>query len=170
MKLTPDAQAPALSLPVVGDGQWVLNDPAPETFTMVVFYRGLHCPVCRTYLERLNGLAGGFRAQGFEVLVASMNSAGDATRTVRDWKIGNLPVAYGLDEATARTWGLWLTRAIKPTEAGIFCEPGLFWVRPDGRLYLIDISNMPWPRPDLELLLAKASFARESGYPARGTY
>ena len=110
---------------------------------MVVFYRGLHCPVCRTYLERLNGLAGGFRAQGFEVLAASMNSAGDATRTVRDWKIGNLPVAYGLDEATARTWGLWLTRAIKPTEAGIFCEPGLFWVRPDGRLYLIDISNMP---------------------------
>ena len=112
----------------------------------------------------------GFQAQGFEVLVASMDRAEDAAQTVRGWDIGNLRVAYGLDEATARVWGLWLTAAIKPSEAEIFCEPGLFWVRPDGRLYLMDISNMPWPRPDLELLLAKAAFVRESGYPARGTY
>ena len=169
-KLTPDTPAPALSLPLVDGGQWALNDPPPETFTMVVFYRGLHCPVCRAYLERLNGLATGFQAQGFEVLVASMDRAEDAAQTVRGWDIGNLRVAYGLDEATARVWGLWLTAAIKPSEAEIFCEPGLFWVRPDGRLYLMDISNMPWPRPDLELLLAKAAFVRESGYPARGTY
>jgi peroxiredoxin len=170
VKLIPDTQAPALSLPLVGSGHWVLNDPAPETFTMIVFYRGLHCPVCRTYLERLNGLVGGFQAEGFEVLAASMNNADDAAQTVRDWDIGALKVACGLSEATARAWGLWLTQAIKPSEAEIFCEPGLFWVRPDGRLYLMDISNMPWPRPDLELLLSKAAFVRESGYPARGTF
>jgi peroxiredoxin len=169
-KLAPDTPAPALSLPLVGGGHWTLNDPAPEFLTMVVFYRGLHCPVCRTYLERLNGLVSGFEAQGFNVLIASMNGRDEAEETARDWDIGNLTVGYGMDEDTARAWGLWLTKAIKPTEAEIFCEPGLFWVRPDGRLYLMDISNMPWPRPDLELLLTKAAFVKESGYPARGTY
>jgi hypothetical protein len=43
------------------------------------------------------------------------------------------------------------------------------WIRADGRLYLIDIANMPWARPDLETLMPKAKFAVENNYPARGT-
>ena len=167
-KLTPDAPVPALSLPLVGGGTFTLNDKAPANFTMVIFYRGLHCPVCKSYLETLNGLVADYRAAGFDLVAASMNDADTAAKTKAEWAIGNVPVAYGLSEAKAREWGLYISKAIKDAEADVFCEPGLFWVRPDGRLYLADVSNMPWARPDLAFLLSKVPFAVEKGYPSRG--
>ncbi len=170
MKLTPDTQAPALSLPLVGGGTWTLAEQTPETFTMVVVYRGLHCPVCKGYLGKLNGLMSAYKEAGFSVVAVSMNDQATAEQTVADWGIADIPVAYGLDEATARAWGLYLSKGINEVEAEIFAEPGTFWIRPDGRLYLIDISNMPWPRPDLEFLLSKVGLIQERNYPARGTY
>lgn len=167
-KLTPDAPVPDLSLPMIGGGTFTLNGTPPQNFTMVVFYRGLHCPVCKSYLETLNGLVDDYRAMGFDVVAASMNDEATAAKTKDEWEISNVPVAYGLSEAKAREWGLYVSKAIKDGEADIFCEPGLFWVRPDGRLYLADVSNMPWARPDLAFLLSKVPFAVEKGYPARG--
>jgi peroxiredoxin len=167
-KLTPDAPVPALSLPMLGGGTFTLNQKAPQNFTMVVFYRGLHCPVCKSYLETLNGLVDSYRVAGFDLVAASMNDADTAAKTKSEWAIGNVPVAYGLSEAKAREWGLYVSKAIKDAEADIFSEPGLFWVRPDGRLYLADVSNMPWARPDLAFLLSKVPFAVEKGYPSRG--
>ena len=169
-KLTPDAHVPALSLPLVGGGTFALNETPPVNFTMVIFYRGLHCPVCKSYLETLNGLVDDYRAAGFDVVAASMNDADTAAKTKAEWDIGQVPLAYGLTDAKAREWGLYVSKAIKDVEADVFCEPGLFWVRPDGRLYLADVSNMPWARPDLAFLLSKVPFAVEKGYPARGGY
>ena len=170
VKLMPEAQAPALSVETVGGGHWSLAGQSPETFTMVVFYRGYHCPVCKAYLEKLNGLAEQYEQAGFSVIAVSMDGADRAAKTVAEWAIGSLTIGFGLSEAAARSWGLYVSKAIKEGEAEIFAEPGLFWVRPDGRLYLIDVSNMPWARPDLEFLYSKIPFAVEKGYPARGTY
>ncbi len=169
-RLVPDAPVPALRLPLVGGGIFVLNDPKPENFTMVVFYRGYHCPVCKGYLERLGGLMAGYRDAGFAVVAASMNGRDLAERTVAEWDIGDVPVAHDLSEADARAWGLWISKAFKDSEPDLFCEPGMVWVRPDGRLYMIDISNMPWARPDLEFLLSKVPMAVGNAYPARGTH
>lgn len=44
--LMPRQPVPALEVPTVGGGTWRLADQHPESFTMVVFYRGLHCPIC----------------------------------------------------------------------------------------------------------------------------
>jgi len=52
-KLTPDTQAPALKLPLVGGGTFDLAAEKPDNFTMVIFYRGYHCPVCKGYLGGL---------------------------------------------------------------------------------------------------------------------
>ncbi len=164
----PDAQVPALSLPLVGGGIFTLNDPKPKNFTMAVFYRGHHCPVCKGYLQKLNALMSGYRDAGFAVVAASMNTAGLAERTVAEWNIGDIPVAHSLSETDARAWGLWISKAFKDAEPDVFCEPGMVWVRPDGRLYMIDLSNMPWARPDLEFLLSKVPMAVENAYPARG--
>ena len=169
-KLTPDAIVPGLSLPLVGGGSWDLAAQTPENFTMIVFYRGYHCPVCKGYLGKLDALIDPYRAAGFSVVAASMDSAERAAASVEEWGLQNTPVAHGLSVDTAREWGLWISQSIKEAEADIFCEPGLFWVRPDGRLYLADISNMPWARPDLEFLLSKVSFAVDNQYPARGTF
>lgn len=169
-KLTPDTQVPALKLPLVGGGTFDLGAESPENFTMVLFYRGLHCPVCKNYLGGLSALLDDYEAAGFSVVVASMNDEALATKAVEDWDLGRMRVAYGVTVADAENWGLWISKAFKDVEADIFTEPGLFWVRPDGRLYLADISNMPWARPDLKLLLSKVGYALENNYPARGTY
>jgi peroxiredoxin len=167
-RLTPDTPTPPLSLPLVGGGAFTLNESPPEMFTMVLFYRGLHCPVCKSYLEKFDGLVQGYRDAGFDVVAASMNDEATATRTKSEWEIGNVPIAHGLSESDARAWGLYISHNINENEASVFCEPGTFWVRPDGRLYLTDVSNMPWARPDLAFLLSKVSVVKERNYPARG--
>lgn len=169
MKLIPDAQVPALSLPLVGGGRWDLADQTPANFTMIVVYRGLHCPVCKSYLGKLNALTDMAAAAGVGVVVASMDPEDRATQAKADWGLTNLDVAYGMTADDVRNWGLYLSTAFKEAETDQFAEPGLFWVRPDGRLYLVDISNMPWARPDIEFLLSKVQFAMDNSYPARGT-
>ncbi len=167
--LTPDTRAPALTVDIVGGGRFDLAAQAPKNFTKIVFYRGYHCPVCRTYLQKLNGLVGDYESVGFSVIALSMDGAERATKSVEEWKLSKLKIGFGLSEQAARQWGLYISQAIKEAEADIFCEPGLFWVRADGRVYLVDISNMPWSRPDLEFLLSKVPFAVEKKYPVRGT-
>lgn len=167
-KLMPDSMAPDLSLPLVGGGNWTLSEQSPKNFTMVVVYRGLHCPVCKTYLGKLNALTDMAAETGVSVVVASMDSEDRATQAKKDWGLGNLDVAYGMSVDDVRNWGLYLSTAIKDAENDQFAEPGLFWIRPDGRLYLVDVSNMPWSRPDMEFLLSKVQFAMDNAYPARG--
>lgn len=169
MKLTPDAQTPALAVETLGGGRWELAAQKPENFTMIAFYRGYHCPVCKSYLQKLEGLVDRYEQAGFSVIAVSMDTGERARKTVEEWDLSRTTIGYGLSEQAARNWGLYVSKAIKEAEADIFCEPGLFWVRPDGRLYLVDVSNMPWARPDLEFLYSKIPFAVENGYPARGT-
>ncbi|MDB2407875.1 AhpC/TSA family protein [Jannaschia sp.] len=169
-KLTPDAQAPDLKLPLVGGGTFDLSAETPENFTMVVFYRGHHCPVCKNYLGGLVESLKAYEEAGFSVVAVSMNGPELAAQSVAEWETGDLRVAHSLTVEQAQDWGLWISKAFKDVEADIFTEPGLFWIRPDGRIYLADISNMPWARPDLKMLLSKVGYALEHNYPARGTY
>jgi len=169
-KLTPGAKAPDLKLPLVGGGTFDLATEKPDNFTMVLFYRGFHCPVCKGYLGGLVELLSDYEAAGFSVVVASMNGPELAEKAVSEWELGNLRVAHSVTVEDAKKWGLWISKAFKDVEADIFTEPGLFWIRPNGELYLADISNMPWARPDLKNLLSKVPYALENNYPARGTY
>lgn len=168
VRLTPDAQVPALEVTTLSGDKWSLADQTPDNFTMVVFYRGLHCPVCKAYLQKLETLVSGYQEAGFSVIAVSMNTEALAQQTAEDWELKALTIGHSLSEADARAWGLYISTAFKEGEADIFNEPGLFWVRPDGKLYLADVSNMPWSRPDLEFLQSKIPFAVEKKYPARG--
>ena len=167
-KLTPGQMTPALTLPLAGGGTWDLAAQTPALLSMIVVYRGYHCPVCKGYLQKLNALAADFAAQVVSLVAVSMDSAERAASAKAEWALDHLPIAYGMSEATAQAWGLWVSASIKEAEAAIFAEPGLFWVLPDGKLYLIDIANMPFARPDLDLLLSKLG-AVKAGYPPRGT-
>lgn len=168
-KLMPGNQAPDLSLPLVGGGIWTLADQSPEAVTMVIVYRGYHCPVCKDFLaDQLDPLVKEFEAAGVSVVAVSMDTEERAIKAKDEWGLPNTPIAYGMTEETAREWGLYISSSIKEVEAQTFAEPGTFWIKPDGSLYLIDIANMPFARPDLKLLLAKVP-AVGAGYPARGT-
>ena len=137
---------------------------------MVLFYRGHHCPVCKGYLGGLLEVLKEYEEAGFSVVIASMNNEELAKKSIEEWGISGVRVAHSVTVEQAKAWGLWISKAFKDVEADIFTEPGLFWVRPDGRLYLADISNMPWARPDLKNLLSKVGYALANDYPARGTY
>lgn len=166
--LVPNEPAPALSISTTAGTAWTLSDQKPGTFTMIVFYRGQHCPVCKSYLTELERRLPEFEAAGASVIAVSMDTEERARASVSDWGLDRLTVGYGLGEAEARGWGLYLSKAIKETEPGTFSEPGLFLIDPEGKLYLINISNMPFARPQLEGLADKLTFASEKAYPARG--
>lgn len=167
-KPIPGSQAPALTLPLAGGGTYDLSMETPGAATMVIFYRGLHCPVCEIYLNKVKAKAAAFAEAGMPIVLVSMDGQERAEKAKADWGLEELPVAYGLSEDQARAWGLYITTAIKEAETPVFCEPGTFWVKPDGTLYLIDIASMPFARPDLDILLSRV-VAIGNGYPARGT-
>ena len=167
-KVMPNAPAPDLSVPLVGGGQFTLSKSAPKNFSMVVFYRGLHCPVCKGYLGGLEKLLPQYKERGIDVVAVSMDSEAKAAQSKTEWALPNLQLGFGVDQATARAWGLYMSKSIREGEPAVFNEPGLFLLRPDGKVFLAATANMPWGRPNLEELLPKIDYALEKKYPARG--
>lgn len=164
----PRQPAPALVAPTVFGAPWRLSDQRPESFTMVVFYRGAHCPLCGQYLRKLEEKLPEFRLRGVTVVAASMDSAERAESSYRDWGLIDLPVAYNLGEAQARAWGLYLSSARSEKEPEVFSEPGVYLIRPDGEIFFAQTQSAPFTRPDLDQLLAGIDFTIANDYPARG--
>jgi peroxiredoxin len=169
LDVKPGEPAPELVLDLVDGGQLDLAARRPRSFTMVVFYRGLHCPVCRSQLRQIQRMLDDFGELGVEVVAVSMDNERRASRAVQKWELDRLPVAYGLTEAAARRWGLFISSAIKEGEPEVFSEPALFLVRPDGTLYSGYITTNPYGRPDLPRLLKGIEWMIENDYPPRGT-
>ncbi len=71
--------APPLDLPLVGGGRWRLDQQRPTGYTLVVFYRGLHCPRCKNQLMELNSKLDALS----EVGVGSVVAVSGATPTGR---------------------------------------------------------------------------------------
>ncbi len=164
----PRERAPELELPVVGGGTFHLAERRPERFTMVVFNRGLHCPVCQAQLRELDRRLDEPTERGIEVVSVSGESADRATRMRDDWALQRLPLAYGLTEQQMRAWGLFVSRAISDDEPAVFNEPALFLIRPDGTVYYEAILSMPVGRPRLDDLLGGIDYWTANDYPARG--
>lgn len=173
MNFKPRQPVPALELDTLDGGRWSLAAQAPAQFTMIVFYRGYHCPVCRKYLTELNGLAAEFDKRGVTVFVASSDTQERARRTRDEWGLANLAIGHGLAIDKAREWGLFVSTSRGLTSTGVeepalFSEPGLFLVRPDGTLYWSNISTMPFARPHFTEITGAIDFVVGKSYPARG--
>ena len=171
--LIPRQPVPALEVPTVGGGTWRLADQTPENFTMVVFFRGLHCPICSMYLADLNRKAADFAAQGVNIVVISSDDEARAAETKEKWDLDNLTLGYGLDLDKAREWGLYISTSRGKTSTGyeepaLFSEPGLYLVRPDGTLYFGTVQTMPFARPAFGDILKAIEFVVAKDYPARG--
>lgn len=171
--LTPRAPTPDLEFETVDGDTWRLSDQTPENFTMIVAYRGLHCPICRNYLRDLDRKKEEFDKRGVQVVVVSSDDRGRAEQAKRDWELGNLTVGYGLSIEKAREWGLFVSAGHGKTSIGVeepalFNEPGLFLVRPDKTLYASNIVTMPFTRPHFQDVLGALDVIIEKGYPARG--
>ncbi|EKV27369.1 hypothetical protein C882_1871 [Caenispirillum salinarum AK4] len=168
MALKPQQPVPALDLPLVIDTRFDLAEQRPKAFTMLVFYRGLHCPVCKGYLQELNEKINQFRDLGVTAVAVSTDTEDNAKTAWKDWNLGDLPIAYGLPIAQARDWGLYISKGIKADEPKEFSEPGLFLVKPDGTLYATSVNSMPFSRPHFDDVAKAIGFVTDKDYPARG--
>lgn len=173
--LLPRLPVPSLRVPLVGGERFVLGAQPGERFDLIVFYRGLHCPICAKYLIELERLAPEFQKRGVQVLAVSSDTAERAHSMAQKAKAANLPIGYDLDLQVARQWGLYISASRGKTSIGIeepaiFSEPGVFIVRPDGTLYYGSTQTMPFARPSFQDLLGAIDFAIANDYPARGEF
>ncbi len=173
--LIPRQPVPALSVPLVRGGRFVLGTSPATAFDLIVFYRGLHCPICAKYLMELERLMPEFVKRGVQVLAISSDPAERARAMAEKIKADHLDMGYELSLASARQWGLYISASRGQTSIGIeepalFSEPGVFLVRPDGTLYYGSTQTMPFARPPFQDLLGAIDFALAKNYPARGEY
>ena len=173
--LIPRQSVPDLSLPLLGGSSFDLAKDAGERGTVVCFYRGLHCPICATYLTEFEKQTSAFEEKG----VATIAISSDGEERTRDMaekiEAKNLRFAYDLPLSKAKEWGLYISTSRGKTSIGIeepalFSEPGLFLVNPDQSLYYGAVQTMPFVRPHFSELVGALDFAIKNSYPARGEY
>ena len=173
--LMPREAVPALDIPLTTGGRYTLGAAPGAAFDLLVFYRGLHCPICTKYLLELERLEPEFRKRGVQVIALSSDGEDRARQMAEKVKASGVKFGYELSLKTARQWGLYISTSRGKTSIGIdepalFSEPGVFVVRTDGTLYYGAVQTMPFARPQFQDLLGAIDFAIAKDYPARGEY
>ena len=137
---------------------------------MVVVYRGRHCPLCTKYLNELEAYKGPLREIGIDLEAVSGDSKAQLESHLQKLDV-SFPLYYGLTIEQMQQLGLYISypRSEKETDHP-FAEPGLFVVNTQSNVQVVDISNNPFVRPDIEQMYSGLKWIREHDYPIRGTY
>jgi peroxiredoxin len=122
--LIPRQPVPALQVRTLEHGSFCLAEDAATNFTLVVFYRGLHCPICLKYLLELGRLQPEFDRRGVKVVAISSDGRERAQAMADKLKAPALRMGYDLSLAKAREWGLFVSTSRGTTSIGIE-EPAL---------------------------------------------
>ena len=171
-KLSAGETFPSISVTSLEGESCELGKPRDGyTWQAVFVYRGRHCPMCTRYLNALAKNRQAFADAGVDIIAVSADSKAQLTSHLEDIDI-NFPIAYGLTEKQMKTLGLYISipRSEKETDHN-FAEPGLFVVNDEGKLHVVDISNNPFVRPEINTLADGLAWIRdaENNYPIRGT-
>lgn len=171
--LVPRQPVPNLNVELAGNGRWRLADQRPRNFSLVVFYRGRHCPQCQKQLLDLNRRMDEFVNRGVEAIAISTDTRERAEDAKAAWGLDRVPVGYELSLREARRWGLFISTSRGKTSTGLeepalFAEPGIFLIRPDGTLFSSIVQTMPFVRMHFAELVPAIDAILEKNYPARG--
>ncbi len=166
--MKPKQKTPNLELKLINDTQWSLHKQEAESFTLLIFYRGLHCPVCKKQLESVKNHLKDLTDRGIHVIGISMDNETRAKEAGEKWDIDELPIGYELSKDQAKEWGLYFSKGISEKEPELFSEPGMFLVNPDGTLYFSSVQTMPFARAAIEDIIKAVDFIKDKNYPARG--
>lgn len=176
MRVIPGDTMPAIDARLVGGGRWALAREKPEKLALLAFYRGIFCPICRTWMTDLDRLAPQFEQRDVSVIALSCDRKDGAEKAVQDWGLKNLRVGYKLDVEDARRAGLYISegRGLN-TQTGqkepmLFAEPALLLVKPEGELYAAWIQSTPYARVHIaEILTAVDNFVARGLPEPRGS-
>jgi peroxiredoxin len=151
----------------VDGGHRSIGTPS-ERWSALFVYRGRHCPRCKKFLNKLNAVLPEWMAV-MDVMVVSADTLekAQADKAEFGW---DFDLCYGMTEDQMHALGLYVSDPLSEAETTArFAEPGMFAMRPNGELMLVDISNGPAARPDLEELLDGMKFNISNDRPVRGT-
>src|SRR2546428_8856270 len=96
MRTVPDDTMPAFEAGLVGGRSWRLAEEHPSKLALLVFYHGLHCPICRKWLGTLERAVPRFTEHGVSVIALSCDTRERAERAKREWKLTQQPVGIGV--------------------------------------------------------------------------
>ena len=153
--IKPTRKAPNLVLPTVYHGEFNLFNEDPKNFTMVIFIRGLHCPLCINYLKELTTFLPTLNDLGVDYIISSADDKTRATQMLQKVGSTELRFAYNHDIEKAKEWDLYISKGWGKTSIGVeeldyFPEPGLFLVKPDKTIFSAYIQSMPFARPQIK--------------------
>lgn len=139
---------------------------------LIVVYRHRYCPKCTDYLNKLAGYRQRLLDKGVDIATVSTDRKEQLQEHLSRLNV-NFPIYYGLTLKQAQDLGLYISLPVSPEENDHeFSEPGVFLIDPDGLLVMVDISNAPFMRPDLDVLVSGIEWklAQKTSRVARGTY
>lgn len=173
--LMPRQKTPDLELPLLGGGRFDLSRDEAKVGTVICFYRGLHCPICATYLTELEKRTADFAERGVKTIAISADGQERTNDMAEKIEAKSLRFGYDMSLSKAKEWGLYISTSRGKTSIGIeepalFSEPGLFMVTPQQTLYYGSVQTMPFVRPHFSELVGALDFAIQNDYPARGEY
>lgn len=108
--LFPNQTVPPLRGDLAGGGQFDLASEKPTNFTLVVFYRGLHCPICKTQLKDLESKLDDFEERGVAVVAVSTDSKERREQTRE--KLETVAAAHRLRPLARRSPALGTVRVV----------------------------------------------------------
>lgn len=170
-KLRAGIKFPDINVQMLNGDMTLLGKPENgHDWKLVVIYRGKHCPICTKYLNQLESIKASFADADVDIIAISGDSKAQLESHLEKIDI-SFPIAYGLTVEQMHTLGLYISdpRSEKETDHP-FAEPAVFVINADGNIQIVDISNAPFARPELEALANGLSFIRENDYPIRGTH
>ncbi len=170
--LIPGNAVPELKIETLAHGTFDLDRDKGENGTLVIQYRGLHCPICIRQMGEVEAALDEFAELGVEVIMLSTDSEERAAETVGKAGTERLRVGHSLPLSEARDdWGLYLSKGREGTaEAPFFAEPGHFYIAPDRSLYFAWTQSTPFGRPSIADIKGGIKYALDNQYPPRGTY
>lgn len=177
MRVIPGDTMPALDARLAGKGaKWTLAQEKPEKLSLLAFYRGIFCPICRVWIAELDRLVPQFEKRGVSVIALSCDRRDAAEKAIEGWRLKHLRVGYGLEPDDARKAGLYVSEgrgmnaATGQKEPRLFVEPAILLVNPVGELYAAWIQSTPYARVHLaEILTAVDNFTAKNLPEPRGS-
>lgn len=164
---------PDITLKNISGGEAILGQPLHGMdWQMVVVYRGRHCPLCVRYLKQIETIKQKFYDLNIDIVATSGDSEAQ-THDMASKVAVTFPITYGLSIEQMKQLGLYISHPRSPQETDHpFSEPGLFVINEKGQVQVVDISNAPFARPELDALVSGLEFIRDPSnkYPIRGTY
>ncbi|GAC19888.1 redoxin domain-containing protein [Paraglaciecola arctica] len=139
--------------------------------TLVIVYRGQHCPICLNYLNELELFTSRFEALDIDVVAVSA----DNKSQLQQFKVKGLntsfPILLELQVEDMKRLGLYISEPTSDSETDhLFAEPGLFLVNSSGEMSIVEIANAPFIRPNIEQFVSGMKYVIENNYPIRGTH